>query len=251
MLKVLYFDIETSPNLGFIWGKYEQNVIAYVAEWDLIGFAYAWGDGRVQSMYPSKMAGPATILDNEGEIVRAAHELFDEADVVIAHNGDKFDIKKSNTKFIQYEMLPPTPVLSIDTLKIARQTFAFNSNKLDDLGEYLGLGKKMKHAGFDMWMGCMNGEQKYYTMMNKYNKQDVNLLRKVYKRLRPWMKNHPNMLTDESQVSCVKCASIRLTRRGCKRTPGGITYQQWQCKDCGGYSRSRTMCTKAGNLVSS
>ena len=36
--KILLIDIETAPNLGYIWGKYEQNVIDYKTEWYLLSF---------------------------------------------------------------------------------------------------------------------------------------------------------------------------------------------------------------------
>ena len=72
--------------------------------------------------------------------------MFDEADVVIAHNGDKFDMRKANARFGHYE--PPMPVQQVDTLKVARKYFKFESNKLGDLGEHLGLGNKEVTGGF-------------------------------------------------------------------------------------------------------
>ena len=34
--KILYYDIETAPNLSYVWGQYEQNVIAHVSEWHML-----------------------------------------------------------------------------------------------------------------------------------------------------------------------------------------------------------------------
>ena len=44
--KILIFAIETAPNLGYIWGKYEQNVIDYKHEWYMLCFAAKWLDKK-------------------------------------------------------------------------------------------------------------------------------------------------------------------------------------------------------------
>lgn len=238
-LKFLVFDIETGPNLGYIWGKYEQNVLAYEKEWELLSFAYKWvGTSKTIAVGQNKFT--------EEQLVLRLWHLFDEADVVIAHNGNKFDIRKINAKFLEYGLTPPSPYKSIDTLLVARRYFALNSNKLDDLGTLLRVGNKIKHSGFELWLRCLRGEAKAWAEMLRYNKQDVVLLEKVYLRLLPWITNHPNR-GDLYQTNgvCPKCGSAKLTRRGF--TKARIPKQRYQC-ECGGWCNESSV-KKPGRLV--
>jgi len=229
--KVLLYDIETSPNLAYVWGKYDQNVIAYEEEWEILSVAWKWlGQKRIHCV---------TQKDNsELGLCSWIWELFDTADVVIAHNGDKFDQKKVKARMLIHGLKPPSPFASVDTLKIARKHFKFNSNKLDDLGRQLGVGRKLKHPGFDLWLGCMKGDAKSWSMMEKYNKQDVVLLEKVYKKLLPWIDNHPSMALLQDREGCPSCGSKQVQKRG-KLVTHKSVFQRYQCQKCGGWFKGR------------
>lgn len=240
--KVLVYDLEISPNLGWVWQKYDTNVIQFEQEWELLSFSYKWlGERKTVAV------GQDTV--NEEALVLRLHQLFDEADIVIAHNGDRFDQKMANVKFMEYGLVPPSPYKSIDTLKVAKRYFRFTSNKLDDLGQKLGVGKKAATGGFETWMGCIRGDSKAWKKMLAYNKQDVVLLEKVYLKLRPWMDNHPALNVLEGRPgSCPKCGLGPLQSRGTRKTTKTGTYTRFQCQSCGGWSSGRTM-EKALNLV--
>jgi hypothetical protein len=128
----------------------------------------------------------------------------------------------------------------IDTLKEAKAHFAFTSNKLDSLGELLGCGRKVEHEGFELWRKCMNGDLKAWKNMCKYNEQDVILLEKVYLKLRPFMKNHPNVNLDGkvSKCKCPACGSSNLIKRGYAYT-NASKFARLRCKDCGKWSREK------------
>lgn len=237
--KILIFDIETFANLGYVWGKWDQNVIAYEREWFALCFCYKWlGEKRVSSV-----ALPDFDLYNEDkfndyEVVKAMWKLFDEADIVVAHNGDKFDIKKMNARFLYYRLPPPSTFKSIDTVKIARQKFAMNSNKLDDIGKYLGVGRKVVNTGWDLWKRCSEGDLKAWEEMIRYNKQDVVLLEKVYEIFKPYITNHPNLnLYNNTLHCCPNCSSSRVQKRGFSMTRVSKS-QRYQCMDCGAWSQS-------------
>ena len=173
---------------------------------------------------------------------------MDEADVLIAHNGDGFDIKKIQARMLINKMTPMSPFESVDTLKAARASFKFSSNKLDDLGVMLGVGRKLPNAGMKLWTDCIEGKMKAWKEMKKYNKQDVVLLRDVYKKLRPWMANHPNLYKGDD-IGCPKCESNKVQKRGTYRTKTGVAYQRYYCKSCDSFSRARTAETSnASNL---
>jgi len=247
-VKILYLDIETSPNIGYTWGKWDQNVIAFVEEWRLLGMCYMWDhENKVKNVYPKNVT--KYNYKDDYDLVHRAWKLLDEAEIVIAHNGDRFDLKKLNARFVQHNIGAPSPYLTIDTLKIARNKFFFNANNLDALGEHLGLGSKLKHEGFSMWLGCMSGDRKSWAKMKKYNRQDVILLRAVYYRLRPFMDNHPSILTDDCQdIACTTCGSDKFQKRGVRRMKSGIEYQQYQCAN-GHYFRSRKRESVNGLVV--
>lgn len=232
MSRVLVYDIETSPNLAYVWGKYQQDVIAFKQEWELLSFSWKWlGESKVYAVGRNGY--------DEETLVLRLHELFTQADVVIAHNGDKFDQKKCNAKFLEYSLDPPSPYKSVDTLKVAKRYFKLNSNKLDDIGSILGVGRKVQTGGFSLWLGCMENDPKAWVKMLRYNKQDVVLLEKIYLKLRPWMDNHPalNVIDDRPQ-SCPKCGHSKLEARGWAVTKVAKR-RRFQCQSCGGWSQSR------------
>jgi RNase_H superfamily len=239
--RTLVYDIETTPNLGYVWGKWEQDVIEFEQEWHFLSFAYKWlgaDETKCISLRQFRKDYKQDPTDDR-RVVETLHSLFNEADVVVAHNGDRFDQLKSNSRFLVHGFAPPSPYQQIDTLKIARRYFAFNSNKLNDLGKTLGLGEKVETGGFKTWLGCMAGDRASWERMEAYNIQDVLLLEKVYLKLRPWIEGHPNMaFLNDAMEACVYCASPNLTKQGIRKTRT-MTYRRVQCKDCGGWSRSR------------
>ena len=240
MVKILYYDIGTAPNLSYVWGQFEQNVIEHEREWYLLCVSYRWeheNKTHVTSLvdFPKDYkANP----ENDYNVVKKLWDLLDEADIVIAHNGDKFDMRKANARFVAHGLGPVSPVKQIDTLKVARRYFMFNSNKLDHLGAHLGLGRKVNTGGFETWAGCMRGDIKFWKLMIKYAKQDVDLLRRVYLKIRPWMTNHPNLNVYSASSGCPTCGSSKVQRRGKRRTQTMI-YQQYQCMSCLSWSRER------------
>jgi hypothetical protein len=185
-LKIAYLDIETAPNLGYVWGKWEQNVIEFEHHWYILSYAVKWNGGAIQTRTLPDYPLFKKDKENDRDLVKDLHRVFDEADIIIAHNGDAFDIKKANARFIQHGLRPPSQYKTIDTLKVARKNFRFDSNKLDDLGQYLGVGRKLPHTGKHLWLGCIAGNLKSWRTMRDYNAQDVRLLERVFRRLEDW-----------------------------------------------------------------
>ena len=160
--KILLFDEETAPSLGHYFDLWKEgNILDTVADWYMLCFAYKFlGDKKVSSYALPDFPGYKPGSEDDRALIKKLWELLNEADVVIAHNGDKFDIRKANARFAYYNLPPPSPYKTIDTLKIARRYFAFTSNKLDSLGDHLGYGRKLVHTGFHLWKGCMSGDPK-------------------------------------------------------------------------------------------
>lgn len=239
-LKILLFDLETAPSLGWVWAKYETDVLDFEQEWYLLCFAAKWLDGKMMTHALPDFKGYKPGSENDELLVRELWKLFDEADILIAHNGDKFDIRKANARFAYYKLPPPSPYKTVDTLKVARRYFAFTSNKLDDLGKHLGYGRKLTHTGFALWQGCMRGDAKAWKHMIDYNKRDVVLLEEIYLHLRPWIQSHPNVsILSDKPDGCPNCSSTKLQSRGKGISKSGV-YQRFACQDCGAWSKGST-----------
>jgi hypothetical protein len=176
--------------------------------------------------------------------------LMDEADIIIAHNANKFDVKRMNSRFVQNGMLPPSPYRVIDTLASVKRVFGFSSNKLDYINELLGITQKMAHEGFGMWKKAVNGtsEESFKALGNmlEYNKVDVLALEELYVTIRPWIKSHPNVnlyqnvegAKNNASISCVNCGTSDIAWSGKYYTPAG-RFNAFRCNHCGAIGRSR------------
>lgn len=234
-MKILHIDIETAPNKVYSWGLWNQNIsINQIVE---PGYTLCWAakwHGKREVFFSS-------VHETTPEkMIKQAHKLLDEADVVCHYNGRKFDIPTLQAEFLLYGLDPPSQFKQLDLLKTARGQFRFPSNKLDYISQQLGLGTKTKHMGMEMWRDCMDGCDKAWKVMKRYNIQDVRLLEKLYKTLLPWIKAHPNwgVYLDAERPTCRNCGSKKVVKKGVERT-NTLTYQRYKCKDCGTPLRGR------------
>jgi DNA polymerase elongation subunit (family B) len=244
-MRILLYDIETSPSIGAFYDLYrEGNILWTIEEWRILSFAFKW--------YGEKTTHCRTLKDyslyssdpkNDKELVEDLYSLFQEADIIIGHNGDRFDIRKTNARFIRHGLTPPAPYKTVDTLKVAKKYFKFDSNRLDSLGEYLGVGRKIKTGGTELWRSVMDGDDKSWALMKRYNKQDVVLLENVYNVLRPWIHNHPIVHFSDEELKCRVCGSTNLTRRGFSYTASGKSKTQRYVCECGKWTHGRSIRT--------
>jgi DNA polymerase elongation subunit (family B) len=230
-VRILMLDIETAPHLAAIWGLYDQNV----ATNQIIkpGYTLCWA----AKWYGEKQVMFSSILDGPKAMVRGVHKLLSECDAVCHYNGTKFDIPTLNKEFLLLDLAPPAPYKQIDLLQTARRQFRLASNKLDYVASQLGLGSKVKHKGFDLWLECMAKKPEAWRTMKKYNKQDVNLLELVYKRLLPWIKTHPNLSAYAGDRCCPHCGSKKSQSRG-EIIIQAKRYKRIQCSSCKSWYRT-------------
>ncbi len=212
---------------------WEQNVIDVQSPWYFLSFSAKWLDQKTVRTYAlPDYKNYRKDKEDDSALIKELWNLLDEADIVIAHNGDAFDIKRACERFIVHDLPPPSPYKSIDTLKIARSKFKFPSNKLNELGARLRVGRKLPHTGFHLWKGCMTGDMASWRLMRRYNAQDVRLLERVYFKLRPWATNHPDLNAYSEAKSCPSCQSKKIQRRGfmvARKTRN----QRLHCQSCG------------------
>jgi len=241
-MKILLLDIESSPNTAHVWGLWQQNVSmsqlresSYVLCW-----AAKWL-GHDEVIFDSvKQSKPRKMLEK-------IHKMLNEADAVVHYNGTKFDIPTLNKEFLLHGMNPPAPYKQIDLLRQVRSQFRFPSNKLDYVSQRLDLGKKEEHEGHELWVKCMAGDKDAWKRMEQYNKQDVLLLEKLYHRLLPWIKSHPNRNMHSDEHCCPTCGSTELQKRGTALTVTG-QYQRYQCRSCGSWSQGTKALEKKAEV---
>ncbi len=238
--KILVLDIETAPLKAYAWGKWQQNIgqDQLISDWFCLAISAKWL--FEEEVMGFKLNKGELLREDDRRIVTKMHSLLNQADIVIAHNGRKFDIKKLNARFIYHDLTPPSPYQVIDTLLHARKQFAFTSNRLDDLGALLGVGRKIDTGGFKLWARVMSGDMSAMDEMSKYCGGDVSLLEEVYFQLRPWIKPHPNLglFIGDNLERCPSCGSNDLKPEGYYYTYIN-QYNAFQCSNCGAWSRSR------------
>jgi len=238
--KILVFDIETAPTTAWVWGLWQQNV----------GINQIRDDGYIL-MWAAKWLGNDEVMHDalprhremydhdrmdDSLVVESLRDLIDEADVTVTHNGDRFDLPWVTSRLVYHEMPPLDTPLSVDTLKIARYSMRFVSNKLDYLAQHLGIGCKMDTGGFELWEGVMAGDPLSWRKMIEYGEHDVVLTEEVYLRLRPYAHQHANLslFHTDGILRCKKCGSTNLSKDGTGfHTTTANQFQRYRCKDCG------------------
>jgi DNA polymerase elongation subunit (family B) len=236
--KTLILDIETAPNVGYTWTKWQTNVIEFKQDWYILSIAWSWyGNPAVHALSLPDFKGYKPYSINDKALVEKIRDLFEEADIVVAHNGNSFDIPKIQARMLKWGLKPPSPVKQVDTKKMVKAKFALTSNSLKDIAIFLGVGKKMDPGSFQLWLDCMAGIQTAWNKMVRYNKQDVRVLYRIYERLLPWDELHPNVtLGSGIGFACPRCGSEAVERRGWTYLKSWRA-QRWVCKDCGRWSK--------------
>lgn len=244
-MKILFLDLETSPNLAYVWGLWQQNVAIsqLQASTEVICFGARWNDS-------DRVIFKSQYHHGKDVMLKEMHRLLDEADVVIGWNSESFDSKHMMREFLEAGMLPPAPYIDLDLMRVVKGRFRLPSNKLDYVSQLLGVGAKVKHSGFDLWLDCMAGKKQAWAEMKTYQIQDVNLLVDLYEILKPWIKRGPHSaLHDGVEDGCRNCSSTNLQRRGYAKTTSA-TYQRFQCNDCGSWQRgSKSVVTTSMRAI--
>lgn len=238
--KILLLDMETAFMDVRVFGTYKQRIphANIVNDWFFLSWAAKW---LFSAEVMSDVLSPKeAVHKTDKRICESLWELIDAADVVIAHNGDKFDLPKIRSRLILNDIKPPMPYLQIDTLKIAQKQFGFSSNRLDYLGKILVGDQKIK-TDYELWVKCMEGDKDALLQMEEYNKKDVSLLEEIYVKFRPWIKSHPNLavVMDAKEPCCPNCGSFEFEDgEGYYTTPQN-RYVAVRCKSCGAVNRKK------------
>lgn len=232
MKKRMFFDIETSFNIGIFW-RSGYNLTIHpediIKERAIICVSWKWeGSDKVHNLTWDKN-------QCDKKLLKAFIKELNKADEVIAHNGDRFDLKWLRTRCLYHglEMFPQYQ--SIDTLKHAKSQFNFNSNKLDYIAKFLKVGAKIKHEGMDMWKAIIfNKDEGALKRMVEYCDMDVIVLEKVFEKLQSYTKPKVNysVLRGGEKFGCPNCQSYEIRLRKTYTTPAGTIQHYMSCNSC-------------------
>lgn len=240
--RTLYYDIETSLAKSYHWGQWKQNlsVKQQIQESHMLSHAWAWNDGEVFS----SVLTPEEVLSQDDErIVYECWSLLDNCDIVVAHNGKRFDIKKVNGYFLKYGLPKPSSYKIIDTLEIAKKNFNLPFKSLEYLAKFLGVELKQDSGGIQTWIDCDRGCPEALETMRYYNEGDIVSLRDIHKRMKGWDNNGVNiaLYNEDHDVLCTHCGSddVQVLTDKFAYTPQR-KYQLLRCNSCQAVLRSNS-----------
>lgn len=230
IIKRLYLDIETSPCLGWVWGTGKTRVDhkQILEPTKIICISYKWEhEKKVHHLKWDMNQCDKVMLEKFSKV-------YEEADVSVGHNSNAFDIKVIQGR-LAYHKLPPMSLLLIeDTLRAARAAFRVPSFRLDYLGEYFKIGRKVETGGVDLWLKVwLDNDRKALKQMIKYCDGDVLLLEAVEQRIRPYIKLKSNLavMSDDDRV-CPSCGG-KLNKHDKRFTTTLGYHQRMRCTSCG------------------
>ena len=233
--KILLIDCETAPAIVYTWSLFDTviTIDKIIEPGHMLCYSAKWLGEKNTTFDSVKRSGKKKMV---GGVLR----LLDEADAVVTYNGMKFDIPTLNREILELGMMPPSPYRQVDLYRAVRVNFKFQSNKLDHVCKILGIGSKVQHKGMELWKGCMKGDKKSWREMERYNRHDVFLLERLYEKLLPWIRQHPNyaLFSDETRPVCTNCGSADVQRRGLFHT-NVLSYPRFRCNACGKWLRGR------------
>ena len=239
--RVLIFDIETSPMLVYAWSLFDLKLSPsqIVEDWSILSYSAKWLDeDDVIYSDTSKMKDPR----DDSELLSEIWELLNEADVLVTHNGVKFDAKKVNARLIEAGYTPPSKYRHFDTYQAARKVFKFTSNKLEYITRRLNDSdkRKLSHGkfpGFSLWKACLEGNKEAWKEMREYNIMDVVSLEQTAKLIMPWYNNiNWGMYSNQDECSC---GSLDIEADGVYYT-NASRYVRFRCNSCGASFRGKT-----------
>lgn len=239
-------DVETAPEIVYSFRRFK----AFISPEQVIKRGYLLSYSSAD-LYTGEVVGrnltsyPLFDIDHtdDWELCLELWNVLDEADIIVAHNGYKFDRAYINQRFAYHGMQPPSHYVVVDTLKAAKKQFALPSNALKEMCLYFETESfKLDNEGFPLWKACCEGDRDAFGRMQTYNDGDVVSLRDLYIKILAWIPQHPNLSAyyEDENRRCPRCGKDHL-----EVVPGKFyntavsTFQVLRCTSCSSLSRGR------------
>lgn len=231
-IKRLFYDIETSQyetrtfRIGYNINLGYQNVKKLAK---IICISWKWEDEeKIHNLSWDKS-------QCDKKMIEKFVKVLNKADEIVAHNGDRFDIKWIRTRAAYHRIPMKTHYRSFDTLKKAKSHFNFPNNRLDTIAQFFGVGAKVEHDGIKMWDAVQDGDKHYLKEMIKYCDGDIVVLEDVYFAMQNYIKHNTHVGThnDKLKASCPNCGSEDIGLLKNNFTALGTIKREIECNPCG------------------
>ena len=197
--KVLTFDIERRPGVYLEWGPRNGGFMGrgkQLIRSSTISFSAKWYDQR-GTIYHAIAPVDSMFMQPEDvpgyrEMLVALYDLLNQADIVVGFNSARFDQAKVLGEFARLGLGEPSPFRTLDIMRTTKR-MGWDYSSLAETLSALGLGGKLAHQGFQLWVDFLRGDPKAHRTMEKYNRQDVVQTERAMDGLRPYIKDHPNL----------------------------------------------------------
>lgn len=241
--KILIWDIEVLPEI--IWGypthrSNEAIKLKTIQDQTILSVSSVWfsdyqkkGDKAIA--YKDVLNFDTNGMHDDYALCKYIWDLLDEADIVVHHYGDNFDVPKVMARFMFYGMGAPSSFETMDTKKLYSK-IGLPSKKLNEIGRYLGVGEKDGSHG-DLWFDMYNGCPKARDAMRKYNNKDVSLTAEILLKVLPYIKAPTSLNKYNGTGKACTCGSHNYQSRGVQATRNKFK-KRYQCQDCGSWFAS-------------
>lgn len=243
-LKVVIYDLETIPDMTEVMkifpslSDYPGLTLKATITSILCAGWKELGKKKVHCINAWDFPGWKDSINNDKPVVEALYKILCTADVVITHNGKRFDWKFLETRLLKHGLPPLPKLIHIDTCAVSKGKLLSFNNRLNTLAKFLTEEKKMENGGWDLWVRCSNRDRKALATMARYCKQDVRTTEAIFMRLKPLIAQMPNMnIFSREKVRCPNCGSLAIQKRG-RQVMKTAVLQRLQCMDCGTWSHS-------------
>lgn len=231
-IRRLFFDIETSyftvPVYSF--GKVYVGSDYVFREKKIICICYKWqGSDEVHSLVWNQKK------QDDSKLIKDFIQVIKKADEMVAHNGDRFDIRELRTRALLTKNLMFPVYRTLDTLKKSRQYFRFPSNKLDYLAKVMTGEGKTGDSALKLGVAiCEHNDLDALNSMVEYCKNDVIILEDVYTVISPYIYHNTNMavIHGGDKWHCPECTSDNVQFSHLDATAMGYIKRHMKCNDC-------------------
>lgn len=242
--KIVYWDLETSPDPRNVY-----RILPSIGSWPgrsfkaelhkVISFGYrieGEKKAKIINAWDFKSYRDKRGLIDDTEVVKAGYNILKDADLIVTHNGKSFDVKVMQTRLAGMGLAPLPPLKHFDTKVVAKNKLSLYSNSLSEVAKYLKCTDKMSFSNkWSLWERIAFNEETTQDrkLMSKYCIQDVDTLREVYHKLKPFAPNQSvsYQLFSEDTV-CSNCGGKHLISNGQIVRKRGVV-QRLLCKSCG------------------
>lgn len=235
----LIFDVEVSPCQGYFWrpgygiNVSASNVRVYGA---VICLAYKFeSEQKIHTLqWDDKQS--------DYKLLKEFVPIMQEADEIIGHNHQGFDVKWIRTRCLFHRLPCPPNFVMTDTWLQSKRYFRFPGNSLKAVARYLGLEGKLEPSP-GLWEKVVfDKNKKAMKELLAYCRRDVDQTAKVFQEFVPYTDPAP-LHRGSSMQDCAHCGSSNTRWEKDRTSTAGIKKTQFRCQEPG--------CLKYGTCASS